>query len=42
VPIAAAIRDLFKYFYLRFQDEPVPPEEAMTLIRSGGDIQLSV
>jgi predicted PurR-regulated permease PerM len=42
VPIAAIIRDLFKYFYLRFQDKPVPPEEAMTLIRSGGDIQLSV
>jgi predicted PurR-regulated permease PerM len=42
VPITAIVRDLFKYFYLRFQDEPVPPEEAMTRIRSGGDVQLSV
>jgi len=42
VPITAIIRDLFKYFYLRFQDESVSPEEAMTLIRRGGDVQLSV
>ncbi|MCX6028776.1 MAG: AI-2E family transporter [Chloroflexi bacterium] len=29
VPLAAIIRDLFKYLYLRFQDEPVTPREAM-------------
>ena len=29
VPLTAIIRDLFKYLYLRFQDEPLTPQEAM-------------
>lgn len=29
VPLTAIIRDLFKYFYLRLQDEPLPPKEAL-------------
>lgn len=30
VPATAIIRDVFKYLYLRFQDEPVSPRDAMT------------
>ncbi len=30
VPVTAIIRDVFKYLYLRFQDEPVSPRDAMT------------
>ncbi len=29
VPVTAIIRDVFKYLYLRFQDEPVSPKDAM-------------
>ena len=29
VPVTAIVRDVFKYLYLRFQDEPVSPREAM-------------
>ena len=29
VPLTAILRDLFKYLYLRFQDQPVGPKEAM-------------
>ncbi len=42
VPITAIIRDVFKYLYLRFQDEPLAPEEAMTNIRAGQEVQLGV
>ena len=42
VPVTAAIRDVFKYLYLRFLDEPLAPEEAMTNIRSGQEVQLGV
>jgi predicted PurR-regulated permease PerM len=30
VPVTAIVRDVFKYLYLRFQDDPVSPREAMT------------
>jgi predicted PurR-regulated permease PerM len=42
VPVAAIIRDLFKYLYLRLMDEPLAPEEALLNIRSGQDVQLGV
>ncbi len=42
VPVTAVIRDVFKYLYLRFQDEPLTPEEAMTSIRAGQEVQLGV
>jgi predicted PurR-regulated permease PerM len=42
VPVAAVIRDVFKYLYLRLQDEPLVPEEAMTSIRSGQEVELDV
>jgi predicted PurR-regulated permease PerM len=42
VPVTAVIRDVFKYLYLRFQDEPLAPEEAMTNIRAGQEVQLGV
>jgi predicted PurR-regulated permease PerM len=29
VPATAIVRDVFKYLYLRFQDEPVSPKDAM-------------
>ncbi len=29
VPLAAIVRDVFKYLYLRFQDQPLSPREAM-------------
>lgn len=29
VPVTAIVRDVFKYLYLRLQDEPVSPKEAM-------------
>jgi len=29
VPVTAIVRDVFKYLYLRFQDEPIPPKVAM-------------
>jgi predicted PurR-regulated permease PerM len=42
VPVAAVIRDVFKYLYLRLLDEPLPPETAMSEIRSGTEVQLGV
>ncbi len=42
VPITAVIRDVFKYLYLRMIDEPLAPEDAMTRIRSGQEVQLGV
>jgi predicted PurR-regulated permease PerM len=42
VPVTAVIRDIFKYLYLRFKDEPLAPEKAMTSIRSGQEVQLDV
>ncbi len=42
VPVTAMIRDVFKYLYLRFLDEPLTPEDAMTSIRSGQEVQLDV
>jgi len=42
VPTTAVIRDVFKYLYLRFLDEPLLPDEAMTAIRSGQEVQLGV
>ena len=29
VPLTAIIRDVFRYLYMRFEEEPVPPEEAL-------------
>ncbi len=42
VPVTAALRDAFKYLYLRFLDEPLSPLEAMSNIRSGRNVQLDV
>lgn len=42
VPVTAVIRDVFKYLYLRFLDEPLAPDEALTSIRSGQDVQMGV
>jgi predicted PurR-regulated permease PerM len=42
VPITATIRDVFKYLYLRFQDEPLEPEDALSSIRAGQEVQLGV
>ncbi|MFN2291852.1 MAG: AI-2E family transporter [Anaerolineae bacterium] len=42
VPIAAILRDMFKYAYLRLLDEPLAPEEAMTTVRSGESIRLGI
>ena len=42
VPIAAVIRDVFKYLYLRLLDEPLAPEEAMASIRAGKEVRLDV
>ena len=42
VPVTAVIRDVFKYLYLRFMDEPLAPEEAMATIRSREEVQLGV
>ena len=42
VPVTAVIRDIFKYLYLRLLDEPLAPEEAMTSIRTGQEVQLGV
>jgi predicted PurR-regulated permease PerM len=32
VPLTAIIRDVFKYLYLRFQDQAVEPKEALEKI----------
>jgi hypothetical protein len=37
-----AARDVFKYLYLRFLDEPLAPEEVMSSIRTGQEAQLGV
>jgi predicted PurR-regulated permease PerM len=42
VPVTAVIRDIFKYLYLRFKDEPLAPEKAMTSVRSGLEVPLDV
>jgi predicted PurR-regulated permease PerM len=42
VPVTAVVRDVFKYLYLRFLDEPLAPDDALTSIRSGQDLQLGV
>ncbi|MBN1661090.1 MAG: AI-2E family transporter [Anaerolineae bacterium] len=42
VPIAAVIRDVFKYAYLRLLDEPLTPEQAVAQVRSGQEVRLSV
>jgi hypothetical protein len=42
VPVAAVLRDLFKYLYLRFQDTPLAPEAAMASIRSGQEVHLDM
>ncbi len=42
VPVTAVIRDVFKYLYLRFLDEPLDPDEALTSIRAGQDVQMGV
>jgi predicted PurR-regulated permease PerM len=35
VPVAAIIRDCFRYMYLRFQDDPVPPQQAFERVKTG-------
>jgi predicted PurR-regulated permease PerM len=42
VPVAATVRDVFKYLYLRMLDVPLTPEEAMLRIRAGQEVQLDV
>lgn len=42
VPVAAVIRDVFKYLYLRLLDQPLTSEEAMTSIRTGKEVRLDV
>jgi len=32
VPVTAIVRDVFKYLYLRFQDDPVSPRDAMARV----------
>ncbi|MDY7040403.1 MAG: AI-2E family transporter [Chloroflexota bacterium] len=34
VPLTAIVRDVFKYLYLRFSDEPVSPGEALARVRT--------
>jgi len=42
VPVTAIIRDLFKYFHLRLQDEPLPPAKAAARVRSGKQVRLDL
>jgi predicted PurR-regulated permease PerM len=42
VPVTAIIRDLFKYFHLRLQDEPMSPARAAGRIRTGTQVRLDV
>ena len=42
VPVAAIIRDVFKYLYLRMSDLPLEAEEAMLRIRAGQEVKLDV
>ena len=34
VPLTAILRDVFKYLYLRFSDEPISPAEALQRVRT--------
>ncbi|MBC7249551.1 MAG: AI-2E family transporter [Anaerolineae bacterium] len=34
VPLTAILRDVFKYLYLRFSDEPISPAEALRRVRT--------
>lgn len=40
VPVAAVIRDVFLYLYLRLLDEPLSPEQAMARIRADVEVVL--
>jgi predicted PurR-regulated permease PerM len=40
VPVAAVIRDVFLYLYLRLLDEPLSPEQAMARIRADEEVVL--
>ena len=40
VPVAAVIRDVFLYLYLRLLDEPLSPEQAMARIRADEEVEL--
>jgi len=42
VPVAAIIRDLFRYLYLRLLDEPLAPEAAVARVRSGQELHLDI
>jgi len=42
VPVTAIIRDLFKYFHLRLQDEPLSPLKAAARVRTGKQVRLDV
>jgi len=42
VPIAAIIRDVFKYLYLRLLDEPLLPAQAAARVRSGRPVRLDL
>lgn len=42
VPVTAIIRDLFKYFHLRLQDEPLTPAKAASRVRAGKPVRLDV
>lgn len=42
VPVTAIIRDLFKYFHLRLQDEPMTPAKAASRVRAGKPVRLDV
>jgi predicted PurR-regulated permease PerM len=42
VPIAAIVRDVFKYLYLRLLDEPLSPIEAVSRIRAHQRVQLDL
>jgi len=42
VPVAAIIRDVFKYLHLRLQDEPLLPAKASGRVRAGKQVRLDV
>jgi predicted PurR-regulated permease PerM len=42
VPVAAIIRDLFKYVYLRLLDDPLSPAQAVANLRAGKEVRLDV
>ena len=37
VPLTAVVRDWFRYLYLRFQDAPLPPAEALAAVSHGAE-----